>query len=110
MAMNLRSKGIKTSSGKSDPQSSGSTSTNATPTPEIVITSSTTPDNAQQQNDDRLATLAEVQRGWAKQVHANFSTGARVPWNSFWNQFENMTWERKYLDEGSGTWVSLKII
>ena len=110
MAMNLCSKGIKTSSGTSDPQSGSTNLTNPTPTPEIVITSSTTQDNAPQQNDDRLVKLAEVQSGWAKQVHARFSTGSRIPWNSFRDEFQKMTWARKYLDEGSGTWVSLNLI
>ena len=106
MAMNLCNKGSKTSSGTSDPHSGATNSTNPTPTPEIVITSSTTQDNTPQESADRLAKLVEVQSGWAKQVHARFSTGSHVPWNSFQEEFQKMTWARKYLDEGSGTWVS----
>ena len=95
MAMNLCSKGTKNSSRTSDPQSGGhgaTNSTNLTPTPEVVVTFSTSDANTPQQSDDRLVKLDEVQRGWAKQVHACFTTGACVPWNSFQEEFKNITW------------------
>ena len=81
-------------------------SSNPTPTPEIISTYSEMEENAQQPGDDVLAKLADVERGWANQFYACFSRGLCVEWTPFLEQFNNMTWERKYLDEGRGTWVS----
>ena len=110
MVMNLWSKSGKTSSGSSDAPGCVSNSTNATQSPESVVTGSQGEDNQSQVMDNRLAKLAQVQDGWRKQVYLQFRTGAHVPWDSFREDFKNMTWARKYLNEGSGTHVSGNII
>ena len=110
MAMNLRSKSSKTSSGTSDAPACVSNSTNGTQSPESVVTGSQGDDNQSQVTDNQLAKLAEVQDGWRKQVYLQFCRGACVPWDSFCEDFKNMTWARKYLDEGSSTHVSGNII
>ena len=110
MAMNLRSKSSKTSSGLSDAPGCVSNLTNATQSPESVVTGSQGEDNQSQVTDNWLAKLAQVQDGWRKQVYSQFRTGACVPWDSFHEDFKNMTWVRKYLNEGSSTHVSGNII
>ena len=110
MVMNLRSKSSKTSSGTSDTPGCVSNSTNGTQSTESVVTGSQGNDNQSQVMENRLAKLAELQDGWRKQVYLQFHRGACVPWDSFCEDFKNMTWTRKYLDEGSGTHVSGNIL
>ena len=110
MAMNLQSKNTKTSSGTSDMTGGESIVTNATPNPETVVTDSPPQDNQSEVTDNRLAKIAEVQEGWRNMVYTEFRTGARVPWDSFREDFKKIKWSRKYLHEGSGTHVSSNII
>ena len=70
MAMNLRSKSSKTSSGTSDAPACVSNSTNGTQSPESVVTGSQGDDNQSQVTENQLAKLAEVQDGWRKQVYS----------------------------------------
>ena len=110
MAMNLQSKNTKSSSGTSDMTGGESNVTNATPNPATVVADSPPQDNQSEVTQNRLAKIAEVQEGWRKMVYAEFRTGACIPWKSFREDFKKIEWSRKYLDEGSGTQVSLHII
>ena len=78
MAMNLRSKNTKSSSGKSDMTGGESNVTNATPNPATVVTDSPPQDNQSEVTQNQLAKIAEVQEGWRKMVYAEFRTGARA--------------------------------
>ena len=110
MAMNLWSKNTKTSSGTSDMTGGESNVTNATPNPETVVTDSPPQDNQSEVTDNQLVKIAEVQEGWRKMVYAEFCMGARIPWESFQEDFKNIKWSRKYLDKGSGIQVISNII
>ena len=110
MAMNLRSKNTKSSSGTSDVTGGESNVTNATPNPAPVVTDSPPQDNQCEVTQSRLAKIADVQEGWRKMVYAEFHMGARVAWESFWEDFKKIKWLRKYLHEGGGTQVSSHII
>ena len=109
MAMNLRSKNTKSSSGTSDMTGGESNVTNATPNPATVVTDSPPQDNQSEVTQNRLAKIAEVQEGWRKMVYAEFRTGARVAWESFREDFKKIEWSRKYLHEGGGTQVTSHI-
>ena len=109
MAMNLRSKNTKSSSGTSDVRGCESNVINATPNTPTVAADSPPQDNQDELTQNQLAQMAEVQEGWRKMVYAEFRTGARVPWDSFWEEFKNIQWLRKYLHEGGGTQVTSHI-
>ena len=110
MAVNLRSKNTKSSLGTSDMTGGESNVTNATPNPATVVTDSPPQNNQSEVTQNQLTKIAEVQEGWRKMVYAEFRTGARVPWESFRENFKKIKWSRKYLDKGSGTHVSSHII
>ena len=109
MAMNLRSKNTKTLSGTSDVTGGESNVRNATPNTATVAADSPPQDNQPEITQNRLAQMAEVQEGWRKMVYAEFCTGAHVAWDSFWEDFKNINWSRKYLHEGGGTQVTSHI-
>ena len=109
MAMNLRSKNTKSSSGTSDVTGGESNVINATPNPATVAADSHPQDNQDDLTQNWLAQMAEVQEGWRKMVYAEFHMGARVPWDSFREDFKNIEWSRKYLHEGGGTQVTSHI-
>ena len=109
MAMNLRSKNTKSSSGTSDMTGGASNVRNATPNTATVAADSPPQDNQGDVTQNWLAQMAEVQEGWRKMVFAEFHMGARVPWDSFRENFKNIQWSRKYLHEGSGTQVTSHI-
>ena len=52
------------------------------------MTDSPPQDNQSEVTQNRLAKIAEVQEGWRKMVYAEFRTGARVPWESFQEDFQ----------------------
>ena len=106
MAMNLRSKNTTSLSGTSDVTVGESNVTNTTPNTATVSADSPTQEDVTQ---NWLAQMAEVQEGWRKMVYAEFRTGARVPWDSFQEDFKNIKWSRKYLHEGGGTQVTSHI-
>ena len=106
MAMNLRSKNTKSLSGTSDVTGGESNVRNTTPNTATVAADSPTQEDVTQ---NRLAQMAEVQEGWRKMVYAEFRTGARVPWDSFWEDFKKIKWSLKYLHEGGGTQVTSHI-
>ena len=106
MAMNLRSKNTKSLSGTSDVTCGKSNVTNATPNTATVAADSPPQEDVTRK---RLAQMADFQEGWRKVVYAEFRMGARVPWDSFREDFKNIKWSRKYLDEGSGTQVTSHI-
>ena len=110
MAMNLRSKNTKSSSGTSDMTGGESNVTNATPNHATVVTDSPPQDNQSEVTQNRVSKIAEVQEGWKKMVYAEFHTGARIAWESSWEDFKKIKWSRKYLHEGGGTQVTLHII
>ena len=103
MAMNLWSKNTKSLSGTSDMTGGESNVTNATPNP---ATDSPPQDNPAEVTQNRLAQIAEVQEGWRKMVYAEFHMGARIAWDSFWEDFKKIEWSRKYLHEGGRTQVT----
>ena len=103
--MNLRSKNTKSSSGTQHETGGESNVTNTTLNRPTVVTPSTSRDNQSQISEDRLAKIEEVKDGWKKMVYAEFRTGARIAWDSFREEFKNIEWARKYLDEGSRTHV-----
>ena len=109
MAMNLQSKNTKSSSGTSDVRGGESNVINSTPNTATVAADSPPQDNQADVTQNRLAQMAEVQEGWRKIVFAEFRTGARVPWDSFQENFKNIQWSRKYLHEGDGTQVTSHI-
>ena len=109
MAMNLRSKITKSSSGTSDVTGVESNVINVTPNPATVAADSPPQDNQDDLTQNWLAQMAEVQEGWRKMVYAELHMGARVPWDSFHEDFKNIEWSRKYLHEGSGTQVTSHI-
>ena len=109
MAMNLRSKNTKISSGTSDVTGGESNVINATPNPPTVAADSPPQDNQAEVTQNRLAQIAQVQEGWRKMVYAEFRTGARVAWDSFREDFKKIEWSRKYLHEGGGTQVTSHI-
>ena len=92
MAMNLRSKNTKSSSGTSDVTGGESNVTNATPNPATVVTDSPPQDNQSEVTQNRLVKIAEVQEGWRKMVYAEFRTGAHITWESFWEDFKKIEW------------------
>ena len=92
MAMNLWSKNTKSLSGTSDVRGGESNVINATPNPTTVAADSPPQDNQDELTQNRLAQMAEVQEGWRKMVYAEFRTGARVAWDSFWEDFKNIKW------------------
>ena len=106
MAMNLQSKNTKSLSGTSDVTGGESNVRNMTPNTATVAADSPTQEDVTQ---NRLVQMAEVQEGWRKMVYAEFRTGARVPWDSFREDFKNIKWSRKYLHEGGGTQVTSHI-
>ena len=106
MAMNLRSKNTKSLSGTSDVTGGESNVRNTTPNTATVAADSPPQEDVTQ---NQLAQMAEVQVGWRKMVYAEFRTGARVPWDSFREDFKNIKWSRKYLHEGGGTQVTSHI-
>ena len=110
MAMKLRSKNTKSSSGTSDVTGGESNVTNATPNPATVVTDSSPQDNQSEVTQNRLAKIAEVQEGWRKMVYVEFHMGACIAWESFREDFKKIEWSRKYLHEGGGTQVSSHII
>ena len=77
MAMNLRSKNTKSSSGTSDVRGGESNVINVTPNPATVAADSPPQDNQDELTQNRLAQMAEVQEGWRKMVYAEFCMGAR---------------------------------
>ena len=109
MAMNLRSKNTKSLSGTSDVTGGESNVSNATPNTATVAADSPPQDNKPDITQNRLAQMAEVQEGWRKMVYVEFHTGARIPWDSFREDFKNIKWSRKYLHEGGGTQVTSHI-
>ena len=109
MAMNLRSKNTKNSSGTSDVTGGESNVTNATPNPATVAADSPPQDNQAEVTQNRLAQIAEVQEGWRKMVYVEFCTGARFAWDSFREDFKKIEWSQKYLHEGGGTQVTSHI-
>ena len=106
MAMNLQSKNTKSLSGTSDVTGGESNVRNMTPNTATVAADSPPQEDVTQ---NQLAQMAEVQEGWRKMVYAEFRTGARVPWDSFLEDFKNIKWSQKYLHEGSGTQVTSHI-
>ena len=78
MAMNLRSKNTKSSSGTLHVTGGESNVRNATPNPATVAADSPPQDNQAEVTQNRLAQMAEVQEGWRKMVYAEFRTGARM--------------------------------
>ena len=109
MAMNLRSKNTKSLSGTSDVRCGESNVINVTPNPATVAADSPPQDNQDELTQNRLAQMAEVQEGWRKMVYAEFRMGARIAWDSFWEDFKNIEWSRKYLHEGGRTQVTSHI-
>ena len=110
MAMNVRSKNTKSLSGTSDMTGGESNVTNVTPNPATVVTDSPPQDNQSEVTQNQLEKIAEVQEGWRKLVYVEFCMGARVAWESFWEDFKKIEWSRKYLHEGGRTQVSSHII
>ena len=92
MAMNLRSKNTKSSSGTSDVRGGESNVINVTPNPATVAADSPPQDNQDELTQNRLAQMAEVQEGWRQMVYAEFCTGARIAWDSFREDFKNIKW------------------
>ena len=86
MVMTLQSKNTKTSSKTSDTTGTDLNFTTLSPTGENVATVSRPANDQSQAAEDQLSTLAD---GWRKQAYSHFSTGARVPWDSFWEDFKN---------------------
>ena len=83
MAMNLRSKNTKSSSGTSDVRGGESNVINATPNTATVAADSPPQDNQDELTQKRLAQMAEVQEGWRKMVYAEFRMGACVAMGLF---------------------------
>ena len=92
MAMNLRSKNTKSSSGTSDVTGGESNVTNVTPNPATVVTDSPPQDNESEVTQNQLAKIAEVQERWRKMVYAEFCKGAHVAWESFREDFKKIKW------------------
>ena len=92
MAMNLRSKNTKSSSGTSDVTGGESNVINATPNSPTVVADSPPQDNQAEVTQNRLAQIAQVQEGWRKMVYAVFRTGAHVAWDSFREDFKKIKW------------------
>ena len=109
MAMNLRSKNTKSSSGTSDVTGGESNVINATPNSPTVAADSPPQDNQAEVTQNWLAQIAQVQEGWRKMVYAEFRMGTHIAWDSFQEDFKKIEWSRKYLHEGSGTQVTSHI-
>ena len=109
MAMNLRSKNTKSSSGTSDVTGGESNVRNATRNPATVAADSPPQDNQAEVTQNRLVQIGEVQERWRKMVYAEFRTGACVAWDSFREDFKKIEWSRKYLHEGGRTQVTSHI-
>ena len=98
--MMLQSKNPKSSTGTSAGTGNNSSSQGLKPTEETVA-------DVDPQMAQCSEMLNEVQDGWTKQLYSYFTRGSQVPWEAFKLNFKNISWARKYLDEGAGTQVKI---
>ena len=98
--MTLQSKNPKSSAGTLAGTGNNSNSQSLKPTEEMV-------GDVDPQMARCLEMMNEVKEGWTKLSYSYFTKGLHVLWEAFKLNFKNITWARKYLDEGAGTQVKI---